>query len=98
MTILKPGSGGQVLKLGGAEIAVTNENKLQYVHLAADWHLQRRLAEPARVFAQGLTQVTAAQIVTLSVVPMSYGSWAGDFGCKLSAWTRSKHKAPDDNL
>lgn len=50
-----------MLKPGGADIAVTNENKLQYVHLAADWHLQRRLAEPAQAFAQGLTQVTTCQ-------------------------------------
>lgn len=49
---------------GGADIAVTDDNKLQYVHLAADWHLQRRLAEPAQAFAHGLTQVTAALSVS----------------------------------
>ena len=74
-----------MLKPGGADIAVTNENKLQYVHLAAAWHLQRRLAEPARAFAQGLAQVTAAQSVSTSDVSMSYGSWVGDLSFKRSA-------------
>lgn len=47
----------QLLKSGGAGIAVTNENKLQYVHLAADWHLRSRLGPPAHAFAEGLAQV-----------------------------------------
>ena len=61
----------QVLKPGGADIAVTNENKLQYVHLAADWHLRRRLAEPARAFAQGMAQVSTAQSVSTTEVSVS---------------------------
>ena len=33
---------------------MTNDNRLQFVHLAADWHLASRLGQPAEVFAQGL--------------------------------------------
>ena len=42
---------------GGDDIAVTNSNKLLYVHLVADWHLNRRLGKPAASFAAGLNQV-----------------------------------------
>ena len=53
------GSAWQALKPGGADVAVTNENKLQYVHLAADWHLRSRLGAPVHAFAEGLSQVSA---------------------------------------
>ena len=46
-----------MLKPGGKDIAVTQENKLQYVHLAAEWYLSSRLGQPTEAFAQGLAQV-----------------------------------------
>ncbi len=42
---------------GGAGIPVTNANKLLYIHLAADWHLNGRLGAPAAAFARGFAQV-----------------------------------------
>lgn len=42
---------------GGADVAVTNANKLLYVHLVADWHLNGRLGDAAAAFAAGLAQV-----------------------------------------
>ena len=44
----------QVLKPGGRDEAVTGDNRLQFVHLAAEWHLASRLGQPAEAFAQGL--------------------------------------------
>ncbi len=44
---------------GGDDMAVTSANKLLYVHLVADWHLNRRLGKPAAAFAAGLNQVIA---------------------------------------
>jgi hypothetical protein len=44
---------------GGADAAVTNANKLLYVHLAADWHLNGRLGAAATAFAAGLHQARA---------------------------------------
>ncbi|KAH7617236.1 putative E3 ubiquitin-protein ligase UPL7 [Nannochloris sp. 'desiccata'] len=42
---------------GGANIPVTSANKLQYVHLVADWHLRRRLGPSAAAFSSGLARV-----------------------------------------
>jgi hypothetical protein len=48
----------QVLKAGGRDEAVTNDNRLQFVHLAAEWHLGRRLGQPAEAFAQGMHEAS----------------------------------------
>jgi HECT-domain (ubiquitin-transferase) len=42
---------------GGASTPVTNANKLQFVHLIADWHLRRRVGPAAAAFSQGLFKV-----------------------------------------
>lgn len=42
---------------GGENIAVTNENRLQYVQLLADWHINGRLERSALAFASGMKQV-----------------------------------------
>lgn len=42
---------------GGSNHAVTNENKLQYVHLMADWHVNVKVGRPAQIFASGLAEV-----------------------------------------
>ena len=47
----------QELCTNGAELPVSNENKLLYVHLMADFHLNTRLRAPSAAFAAGLTQV-----------------------------------------
>ena len=51
---------------GGADMAVTNANKLHYIHLAADWHLNGRLGASASAFAQGLAQVGCGVAVKLT--------------------------------
>ncbi len=47
----------QELCTNGAEVPVTNENKLQYIYLMADFHLSTRMRGPSAAFAEGLTQV-----------------------------------------
>ncbi|KAL3151218.1 hypothetical protein ABBQ38_013059 [Trebouxia sp. C0009 RCD-2024] len=47
----------QTLVPGGSQVAVTNSNKLHYIHLAADWHLNGRLSASSAAFARGLAQV-----------------------------------------
>ena len=51
----------QVLKPGGRDEAVTNDNRLQFVHLAAEWHLGSRLGPPAEAFAQGLHEACCSK-------------------------------------
>jgi len=46
---------------GGASVPVTNSNKLQYVHLVADWHLRRRLGPAAAAFGAGLSRVISLE-------------------------------------
>lgn len=51
---------GQVIELipGGADVPVTNANRLQYVALVADWHLNGgSRGAAATAFARGLSQV-----------------------------------------
>ncbi|GFR45588.1 hypothetical protein Agub_g6983 [Astrephomene gubernaculifera] len=42
---------------GGAEVAVTNDSRLLYCHLLADWHLTGKLGTTAAAFARGLFAV-----------------------------------------
>ncbi|KAL0028291.1 hypothetical protein WJX79_007793 [Trebouxia sp. C0005] len=50
---------------GGAHMAVTNANKLHYIHLAADWHLNGRLGASSAAFARGLAQVIPSEWLKL---------------------------------
>lgn len=43
---------------GGDNVAVTNENKLQYVQLMAEWQLNGRLGGAAGSFASGMRKVS----------------------------------------
>lgn len=49
----------QELRPGGEDMAVTDDNKLQYIHLVADWHLNGRLGACSAAFARGLHAVSA---------------------------------------
>lgn len=42
---------------GGAQVAVTNENKLAYVHTVAAWHLSHKIGATSAAFARGISQV-----------------------------------------
>ena len=56
---------------GGDDMAVTGANKLLYVHLVADWHLNRRLGKPASSFAAGLHQVDILSCTDSIMAPSS---------------------------
>lgn len=42
---------------GGSDVEVNDSNKLLYVHLLADYHLNRRIAAPMMAFMRGLTHI-----------------------------------------
>lgn len=45
------------LLAGGDRVAVTNDNKLQYIQLMADWQLNGRLGGAASQFSNGIRKV-----------------------------------------
>lgn len=45
------------MKPGGATIAVTNENRIEYIHLVADFKLNRQIRSQCNAFRQGLADV-----------------------------------------
>ena len=45
------------LRDGGAAIPVTADNRIEYVHLVADYHLNKKLAPQAKAFVAGLHAV-----------------------------------------
>ena len=49
----------------GAQVPVTNSNKLHYIHLAADWHLNGRLGASSAAFARGLAQVCLSSLTCI---------------------------------
>lgn len=50
---------------GGSEIPVTNENKMQYIMLYANFILNKKDGEQVRYFQQGLTEVIDEQFLTM---------------------------------
>ncbi|XP_024365783.1 E3 ubiquitin-protein ligase UPL7 isoform X2 [Physcomitrium patens] len=49
------------LRPGGADIQVTNENKLQYVHAVADYKLNRQMRPLVTAFAKGMADIIDPQ-------------------------------------
>eukprot|EP00976_Prorocentrum_cordatum_P041167 835530-Prorocentrum_minimum.AAC.5 len=45
------------LRPGGAEVEVTNLNKMAYVHLVADWRLNGCMRAVTAAFVRGLSEV-----------------------------------------
>ena len=45
------------MKPGGANIPVTNENRIEYIHLMADYKLNRQIRSQCNAFRQGLSDV-----------------------------------------
>ena len=45
------------LKTGGTSIRVTNENRIEYIHLMADYKLNRQIRSQCNAFRQGLSDV-----------------------------------------
>ncbi|XP_011621572.1 E3 ubiquitin-protein ligase UPL7 isoform X1 [Amborella trichopoda] len=53
------------LKPGGANISVTNENKLQYVHAVADYKLNKQILPLANAFYRGLIDLISPPWLSL---------------------------------
>ncbi|CAH0727473.1 unnamed protein product, partial [Brenthis ino] len=49
------------LKPGGANIPVTAENRIEYIHLVADYKLNRQIRSQCIAFKRGLTSVVSAE-------------------------------------
>ena len=47
----------------GSDIPVTSANKMQYILLMADWHLNGRLGASAGSFAHGMAQACTASCI-----------------------------------
>lgn len=45
------------LKPGGKDIPVTNDNKIEYIHLLADYKLNRQIHEQVMAFKRGIASV-----------------------------------------
>lgn len=45
------------LKPGGKDIPVTNDNKIEYIHLLADYKLNKQIHEQVIAFRQGISSV-----------------------------------------
>jgi len=43
------------LKQGGKEIPVSNANKIEYIHLVADYKLNRQIRAQCNAFRQGVS-------------------------------------------
>ena len=50
---------------GGKDVAVTNENKLEYIHRVADYRLNVQLRGPASAFRRGFTSVVQPDWVAM---------------------------------
>ncbi|KAG0058420.1 hypothetical protein BGZ89_001298 [Linnemannia elongata] len=53
------------LKEGGQDIAVTEENKKEYVDLMTEWRITRRVEEQFKAFAEGFHQLIPQELVTV---------------------------------
>ncbi|KAG0220054.1 hypothetical protein BGX33_009606 [Mortierella sp. NVP41] len=53
------------LKEGGRDIAVTEENKKEYVDLMTEWRITRRVEEQFKAFAEGFHQLIPQELVTV---------------------------------
>ncbi|XP_063548482.1 ubiquitin-protein ligase E3C [Cydia strobilella] len=49
------------LKPGGSNIPVTSENRIEYIHLVADYKLNRQIRSQCNAFKRGLTSVVNAE-------------------------------------
>ncbi|XP_075974851.1 ubiquitin-protein ligase E3C [Anticarsia gemmatalis] len=49
------------LKPGGANIPVTAENRIEYIHLVADYKLNKQIRSQCNAFKSGLTSVVSAE-------------------------------------
>lgn len=53
------------LKPGGREIEVTDENKMEYVQLIAEWRISKRVQEQRIAFAEGFHELVPFELINV---------------------------------
>ncbi|XP_033840480.1 E3 ubiquitin-protein ligase NEDD4-like isoform X1 [Periophthalmus magnuspinnatus] len=53
------------LKLGGAEIVVTNENKKEYIHLVIQWRFVNRVQKQMTAFKEGFFELIPQDVIKI---------------------------------
>uniref|UniRef100_A0A3Q4BM07 E3 ubiquitin-protein ligase n=1 Tax=Mola mola TaxID=94237 RepID=A0A3Q4BM07_MOLML len=53
------------LKLGGAEIVVTNENKKEYIHLVIQWRFVNRIQKQMTAFKEGFFELIPQDLIRI---------------------------------
>jgi E3 ubiquitin-protein ligase NEDD4 len=53
------------LKEGGAEIAVTDENKHEYVELITEWRIHRRVEQQLNAFSEGFYEMVPRELISV---------------------------------
>ncbi|XP_047436244.1 E3 ubiquitin-protein ligase NEDD4a isoform X3 [Mugil cephalus] len=53
------------LKLGGAEIVVTNENKKEYIHLVMQWRFVNRIQKQMTAFKEGFFELIPLDLIKI---------------------------------
>lgn len=53
------------LKPGGRDIAVTNENKAEYIELVTEWKISRRVEEQFKAFLSGFNELIPQELVNV---------------------------------
>lgn len=53
------------LKPGGRDIPVTNDNKIEYIHLLADYKLNRQIHEQVIAFRRGIASVVNTDVLRM---------------------------------
>lgn len=53
------------LKPGGRDVAVTNENKAEYVQLLVEWRVQRRVEDQFKAFLSGFNELIPQELINV---------------------------------
>jgi ubiquitin-protein ligase E3 C len=53
------------LKTGGKDILVTNDNKIEYIHLLADYKLNKQINEQVKAFRNGISNIINLDLLRL---------------------------------
>ncbi|SCV66926.1 BQ2448_5572 [Microbotryum intermedium] len=53
------------LKPGGSEVAVTNENKKEYVQLVTEWRIQKRVEDQFKAFLSGFNELIPQELINV---------------------------------
>ncbi|SCZ95738.1 BZ3500_MvSof-1268-A1-R1_Chr8-1g09765 [Microbotryum saponariae] len=53
------------LKPGGSDVAVTNENKKEYVQLVTEWRIQKRVEDQFKAFLSGFNELIPQELINV---------------------------------